>query len=77
MGAALLQQYEKLGRRLRITGAFGDARVRGGSSVAVCLKLGDLNLNSWMAVEKAVHCWEGGSYTMELTLIGHKGEFRA
>ena len=50
-------------------------RVRGGSLVAVKLGLGDMNLQSFMLVEKAVHTFKADEHTMDLVLAG--GEFSA
>lgn len=70
---ALLQLYNRKTRGLRIKGAFGDIRVRGGSLVAVSLDLGDMKLMNFMLVEKATHRFQEGEHRMDLTLRG--GEF--
>lgn len=70
---ALLKLYNAKTRKLRITRAFGDCNVRAGSLVAVRLDLGDIFLNNFMLVEKAVHTFKLDEHYMDLTLRG--GEF--
>jgi len=72
---ALLGLYNKKTRNLKIKNAFGDVRVRAGSMIAVKLNLGDIKLNNFMLVEKAVHKFKADEHLMDLTLIG--GEFVA
>lgn len=67
---ALLKLYDKQSRSLKITKAFGDTRVRAGSLVLVKLRLGGAYVNNFMLVEEAVHNFEEGQYTMDLTLKG-------
>lgn len=70
---ALLKLYNKKTRTLKITGAFGDSRVRAGSMVAVKLDLGDRKLCSFMLVETCRQVYREGECRMDLTLRG--GEF--
>ena len=72
---ALLQLYNKKTRKLKITNAFGDVRVRGGSMIVVHLKLGDIKVKNFMLVETCKHKFKLGSHRMDLTLRG--GEFIA
>lgn len=72
---ALLKQYSAKTRRLRVTRAFGDCNVRAGSMIAVRLDLGDVFVNGFMLVEKAVHTFDTDEHFMELTLRG--GDFIA
>ena len=67
---ALLKLYNAKTRRLRIINAFGDCGVRAGSMTAVRLDLGDIKVNSFMLVEKAVHTFKNDEHFMELTLKG-------
>lgn len=67
---ALLKLYDKQSRSLKITKAFGDTRVRAGSLVLVKLRLGGACVNNFMLVEEAVHNFDEGQYTMDLTLKG-------
>jgi hypothetical protein len=70
---ALLDLYNAKTRRLKITGAFGDSRVRAGSVVIVKLALGDVNVSNYMLVEKCSHVFGEGESRMDLALRG--GEF--
>lgn len=72
---ALLSLYNAKTRNLRISKAFGDVRVRAGTSVVVKLNLGDVSLQNFMLVEKAKHTFDKDSHVMDLTLRG--GEFVA
>lgn len=67
---ALLKLYNDKTRNLSIKDAFGDVRVRGGSSVIVCLNLGDINVRNYMLVEKVKHTFSSNLHTMDLTLRG-------
>lgn len=70
---ALLKLYNNKTRNLKITGAFGDCRVRAGSMVVVNLNLGDIRLKNFMLVEKCRHIFRENDHRMDLTLRG--GEF--
>lgn len=72
---ALLKLYNQKTRKLTIKNAFGDVRVRGGSSVIISLNLGDVIANQLMVVEKVTHTFNGDKHRMDLTMIG--GEFIA
>lgn len=72
---ALLSLYNCKTRKLKITKALGDTRVRAGSLVAVSLDLGDIIANTFMLVEKAVHAFKESEHFMDLNLRG--GEFIA
>ena len=72
---ALLSLYDQKTRRLTIKNAFGDVRVRAGSSLVVSLDLGDIIANNYMVVNKVTHTFKGNEHMMELELIG--GEFIA
>ncbi len=67
---ALLSLYNAKTRNLKINKAFGDVRVRGGSSVVVMLNLGDVKIQNYMLVENVTHTFENGLHTMDLTLRG-------
>lgn len=67
---ALLKLYNKKTRELKITGAFGDTTVRGGTLIPVQLNLGDIKTNNFMLVEKVTHNFSQDEYTMDLTLEG-------
>ena len=70
---ALLDLYNVKTRKLKITKAFGDVRVRGGSLIIVKLALGDVNVQNYMIVEKVTHTFNESEHSMDLTLRG--GEF--
>ena len=67
---ALLKLHCKKTRELKITGAFGDQTVRGGTLIPVKLDLGDIVTNNYMLVEKVTHKFNNDHYTMDLTLEG-------
>ena len=67
---ALLKLYNRKTRELKITGAFGDISVRGGTLIPVKLNLGDIITNNFMLVEKVEHNFDYDHYTMDLTLEG-------
>lgn len=74
----LLKQKEWNKISLRMVNAFGDARVRGGSSVVINLdtyanmgfSYNGITYHGWMMVEKVVHRFETSFHTMDLTLEG-------
>lgn len=72
---SLLKLYNSPTRTLKISGALGDTRVRGGSLVAIMLNLGDMELKNYMLVENCKHTFTNEQHTMDLTLRG--GEFIA
>lgn len=72
---ALLSYYNKKTRNLTVKEAWGDVRVRAGTSPMISLNLGDITVNNFMVVEKAIHTFKNNEHTMDLTLIG--GEFIA
>lgn len=71
----LSSYYGKKNRSLKVSGCFGDIRVRGGSSLVIMLGLGDINVKNWMVVETVKHSFLNGQHKMDLTLSGIKGEF--
>lgn len=72
---ALLGLYNQKTRKLTVSDAFGDPRVRAGSALFVILDLGDVKVNNFMVVNKVTHTFKGESHRMSLDLIG--GEFIA
>lgn len=72
---ALLSLYNRKTRNLTIKNAFGDVRVRGGSSIIINLNLGDVIVQNYMIVEKAKHTFKNNEHFMDLTLKG--GDFIA
>ena len=55
---------------MKVTGAFGDISVRGGTLIPVKLYLGDVTVNNYMLVEKVKHIFSDDHHTMDLTLDG-------
>lgn len=70
---ALLDLYNKKTRNLKIADVFGDIRCRAGVMIPVQLSLGDMNLSSYLLVEKATHTFDHGHHKMDLNMRG--GEF--
>lgn len=66
----LLKLYNKKSRKLKITGAFGDISIRGGTLIPIRLDLGDIVVNNYMLVQKVTHNFEKDYYTMDLTVEG-------
>ncbi len=73
---ALLQLYNQKTRNLTIDNAFGDIRVRAGTSIIVSLNLGDMKLQKYMLVDRVKHVFKDNEHMMNLTLMGD-GEFVA
>lgn len=73
--AVLLSYYNKKHRMLKINGCFGDVRVRGGSSLAVNMNLGDITVQNYMVVEAVKHTFSNNLHLMDLDVIGIRGEF--
>lgn len=67
---ALLKLYNQKTRSLSISDALGDIRVRAGSSVVVKLGLGDINVQSYMLVERVTHKFKQNQHLMDLKLRG-------
>lgn len=67
---ALLKLYNTKTRSLSISDALGDIRVRAGSSVIVKLGLGDINIQSYLLVEKVTHKFKQNQHLMDLKLRG-------
>ena len=70
---AYLKLYDRKTRHLSINNAFGDIRVRAGTSIVVKLNLGDIKVSNYFIVEKAKQKFENSLHTMDLTLRG--GDF--
>lgn len=67
---ALLSLYNQKTRNLSVKRAFGDPRVRAGSSVGVGLNLGDITVAKYMVVENVKHTFNESDHYMDLRLIG-------
>ena len=66
----LLGLYDQKTRKLKVENAFGDIRVRGGSTLIIKLNLGDLLVNNYMTVEKVTHSFKSNNHSMTMDLIG-------
>lgn len=67
---SLLSLYNRKTRELRIKNAFGDIRVRGGSSLIIKLNIGDIIVKNYMIVDTVKHLFSENEHRMDLTLIG-------
>ena len=67
---ALLKMYNRKTRTLKVTGAFGDTSVRGGTLIPINLVLDDTTVNNFMVVDKVTHKFDNDHYIMDLTLEG-------
>ena len=67
---SLLKLYSKKTRELKVTEAFGDISIRGGTLIPIKLDLGDIQTNNYMLVEKVTHKFSESEHTMDLTLEG-------
>lgn len=72
---ALLKYYNRIARKLKVSGVIGDTRVSAGCLIGVKLDLGDVKIQNWMLCEKVTHTFYHQEHTMDLTLIG--GDFIA
>lgn len=66
----LLKLYARKTRELKITAAFGDPTVRGGTLIPVKLDIGEMQISNYMLVEKVTHTFNNDHHTMDLTLGG-------
>ena len=67
---SLLKLYNRKTRELKVTGAFGDISIRGGTLIPVKLDLGDTLTSNFMLVDKVTHNFDNDHHTMDLTLEG-------
>lgn len=70
IAAQILELNNRVRRKLTIKGAFGDTQIRGGSSVALDLALGDQNARWWAIVESVTHTFQNDHHSMDLQLSG-------
>ncbi len=66
----LLSLYNKKQRRLSISKAIGDLRVRAGSLIPIKLNLYGIDVLQLMIVEKCTHTFNNNEHFMDLTLKG-------
>lgn len=72
-GKVLLKLYNRAARRLSISNAFGNPKVRAGSLIPVLLQLEDRKVCSYMLVNKVTHTFSNFEHKMDLDVSG--GEF--
>jgi hypothetical protein len=66
-----LALYNRVKRTLKLTDLNGDPSIRSGNSILAHIpNLGDINLNSWLIIDKCTHIIENGKHTMALQLVG-------
>lgn len=65
---SLLSYYNVLGKSLSVRNALGDITVRAGFTVSVLLS--DLNINTFMLVERVKHTFSDNEHLMDLSLKG-------
>lgn len=70
VAAQILELNNRVRRKLTISGAFGDTRIRGGTSVALDLALGDQNARWWAIVDSVTHTFSNDHHSMDLQLSG-------
>jgi len=68
----LLKLFNQRTRRFTVSDNYGDPRVRGGSSVAVLMDLGLIQVKSYLVVDKAKHTFRHNEHVMNLELRGGK-----
>ena len=73
----MLAEHNHPSRSLSVSGAFGDMRVRGGTTLLAQLDLVDMGysenghtVDHWMTVESVTHNFTANKHTMDLDLKG-------
>lgn len=66
----LLNYYNQKTKKLGITDAIGDTRIRAGSSIPVILTLEDKKVSQYMMVERVTHKFSNQEHSMDLTIWG-------
>lgn len=70
MADALLSLYNTKTRTLKLKDVLGDVRVRAGTMLVVMLGLGDMNLSSYLMVERVKHTFSNEQHVMDLNMRG-------
>lgn len=70
MAAQILELNNRVRRKLSISGALGDTGIRGGSSVALDLALGDQTARWFAIVDAVTHTFSNDHHSMDLQLSG-------
>lgn len=67
---ALLKYYNKVYKTITVKDAFGDVRVKAGSSMVVMLQFEDVKISNYMVAEKVTHTFKNDEHLMTLKLRG-------
>nr|DAS56418.1 MAG TPA: 43 kDa tail protein [Caudoviricetes sp.] len=67
---ALLKYYNKVYKTLTVKDAFGDVKVKAGSSMVVMLQFEDVKISNYMVAEKVTHTFKNDEHLMTLKLRG-------
>ena len=70
IASQILELNNRVRRKLNIKGALGDVNIRGGSSVALDLALGDQTARWFAIVDSVTHTFENDLHTMDLAVSG-------
>lgn len=70
IAAQILELNNRVRRKLSISGALGDTGIRGGSSVALDLALGDQHARWFAIVDSVTHTFNNDHHSMDLQLSG-------
>jgi hypothetical protein len=70
IAAQILELNNRVRRKLSISGALGDTGIRGGSSVALDLALGDQTARWFAIVDAVTHTFNNDHHSMDLQLSG-------
>lgn len=70
----LLEEYNRINREIVFENAVGDIRIYPGSGVYVKMTTGDLRLEGYMRVKRAVHIFEKNVYSVNVYLDGSEIE---
>lgn len=70
IAAQILELNNRVRRKLTINGALGDTSIRGGSSVALDLALGDQTARWFAIVDSVTHTFNNDHHSMDLQLSG-------
>ncbi len=70
----LLKEYNRIQREIIVKNVPGDTRIIPGGSLYVGFSMGDLNLDGYMRVKKAVHVFENNTYLCDVYLDGSELE---
>ena len=67
---SLLKEYSRINREIVLKGVSGNNKIIPGSRVYVKMTMGDIYLDGFMRVKKAVHIFENNLYKADVYLDG-------